>query len=290
MTTAFGMNRPPGTSGLSGREAQACHGSLAEMSADYGRSAELWRSGLDHIYRRFARAFLGTVPIDLAGRRVVDVGAGTGALSAELVMLGAAPVAVDLSRAMLEEARQMSPGVVTTVADAVHLPLGADSADAVLSAFLINHLPEPHLLLAEAARVALRGGLVTVMTFAAGDGHPAKAAVDEVAGRFGWRPPTWFEEQRRWAGLTDTPEGLVGQAERASLPVGGLQVIDVEAGPLNAAELVGWRLGHAHLAGFVTRLAPDDRDRLLAEAKEAVGPLPQSLRRELLILSSRLRA
>ena len=59
----------------------------------------------------------------------------------------------------------------------------------------------------------------------------------------------------------------MGQAERASLPVGGLQVIDVEAGPLNAAELVGWRLGHAHLAGFVTRLAPDDRDRLLAEAR-----------------------
>ncbi len=260
------------------------------MSADYGRSAELWRSGLDHIYRRFARAFLEVVPIDLAGRRVVDVGAGTGALSAELLTVGADPIAVDLTPSMLREARQTAPGVTSAAADAVHLPLRAGSADAVLSAFLINHLPMPHLVLTEATRVAGRGGLVAVMTFAAADGHPAKAAVDEVARRFGWRPPTWFEEQKRWAELTDTPGGLLGQAERASLPVSGFQVIDVEAGPLNAAELVGWRLGHAHLAGFVSRLAPDDRHRLLAEAREAVGPLPQSLRRELLILSSRLRA
>jgi ubiquinone/menaquinone biosynthesis C-methylase UbiE len=260
------------------------------MSVDYGRSAGLWTSGLDHIYRRFAGAFVRAAPIDVAGCRVVDVGAGTGALSAELRLVGVDPLAVDLSSAMLRQARALSADLRTVVADAVRLPLAPKSIDALYSAFLINHLPEPHLLLAEATRVVVGGGLVMVMTFAAGGDHPAKVAVDEVARRWGWRPPAWFEEQRRWAAQTDTPEALARHAERAALPVTDLRVIEVEAGPLTPAELVAWRLGHAHLAGYVTQLAPDVRHQLVRHAVESVGSCPQPLGRELLILSSRLPA
>jgi demethylmenaquinone methyltransferase/2-methoxy-6-polyprenyl-1,4-benzoquinol methylase len=260
------------------------------MSDDYGRSAELWRTGLDHVYRRFARALVGSAPATLRSLRVVDAGAGTGALSTELRAVGAEPIALDISPSMLGQARAGLDGLPMVAADALHLPLATQCADALLSAFLINHVPEPSLLLAEAARVVRRGGLVMAMTFAAGFDHPAKAAVDEVARGRGWQAPEWFEEQRRWAALTETPGGLADQAARAGLPAPGIRVIEVEAGPLTPRELVGWRLGHAHLAGFFIALSEESRDELLHEAEEAVGPGPQSLRRELLILSSRLPA
>jgi ubiquinone/menaquinone biosynthesis C-methylase UbiE len=260
------------------------------MSADYGRSADLWRSGLDPVYRRFAHALVGTAPVDLAGLRVVDVGAGTGALSSELLASGADPIAVDASPVTLGQARGALGGLRAVAGDAVRLPLATHCADALLSAFLINHLPQPSLLLAGAARVVRPGGLVMAMTFAAGVDHPAKTAVDEVARRRGWQVPAWFDEQKRWAALTDTPTGLADQAERAGLPVSDVRVIDVEAGPLTPRELVGWRLGHAHVAGFVSGLGGDARHQLFREAEEAVGPGPQSLRRELLVLSSHLPA
>lgn len=257
------------------------------MSADYGRSAGLWSSGLDRIYRRFAAAFVAAAPVGLAGMRVLDAGAGTGALSAELRSVGAQPVAVDLSPPMLRQASALAVDLPVVAADAVRLPLAPGRFDALLSAFLINHLPEPHLLLAEAARVVGPGGLIMVTTFGASGDHPAKAAVDAVARRYGWCPPAWFEAQQRWATQTDTPAGLRGQAQRADLPVVDLAVVEVDAGPLTPSQLAAWRLGHAQLAGFVTRLARLDRLRLFRDAEEAVRPFPHSLRRELLVLSSR---
>ncbi len=74
------------------------------------------------------------------------------------------------------------------------------------------------------------------------------------------------------------------------MPVTDLRVLEVDAGPLSPRELVGWRLGHAHMAGFVTRLAIGDRRRLVSQAERAVGPVPQTVRRRLLILSSQVPA
>ncbi len=260
------------------------------MSFDYGRSAERWRSELEHIYRRFGRALVRAVPVGLTGRRVLDLGAGTGALSGELWASGAVPIATDISPLMLVQARGVARGLRVVGADALHLPFARHEFDVSLSAFLINHLPEPWLQLAEAARVTRRGGVLMTMTFAAGDDHPAKEAVDEVAGRLGWQAPAWFDEQKRWATLTDTPGGLAHQAGKAGVPVSEIQTVAVDAGPLTPRELVGWRLGHAHMAEFLARLPVGDRRRLVVEAERAVGPGRQPLRRELLILSSHLSA
>jgi SAM-dependent methyltransferase len=191
---------------------------------------------------------------------------------------------------MLSQARQDIVGLPVVAADAVHLPIVSQSVDASLSAFLVSHLPEPYLLLAEAARVTRRGGLVMAMTFAAGDDHPAKHAVDEVARRMGWHAPGWLDEQKRWAALTDTPAGLVHQAEKAGIPASEVRAFAVDAGRLTPGELVAWRLGHAHMAGYVTQLDLGDRNRLVSEVERAVGPGPQRLRRELLVLSSHLPA
>jgi len=52
---------------------------------------------------------LGCLPPDLSSRRVLDAGCGTGALSVEAALRGAAVLAVDLSPALVQLARERLP-------------------------------------------------------------------------------------------------------------------------------------------------------------------------------------
>lgn len=175
-------------------------------------------------------------------------------------------------------------------ADAIRLPFGCRCFDAVLAGFLLNHVPEPWRLLAEATHVTRPQGILMAMTFAAGDEHRAKAAVEGVARRWGWASPAWYDEQRRWAALTDTTAGLKDQAEKAGLKAATVDIVEVDAGPRTAMELTHWRLGMAHMAELVTSLSPVQRQDLAAEAAQAIGAQVLPLSRELLILSIHLPA
>jgi SAM-dependent methyltransferase len=221
---------------------------------------------------------------------VLDLGAGTGAVSAQLHAVGARPLALDASRLMLTTARRRSASLPAVVADATRLPFLDHCFDAALAGFVLNHVPEPWRVLAEAARVTRQRGVLMAMTFAAGDEHPAKTAVESVAARWGWEPPLWYQEQRGWAALTGTAAGLQAQAKKAGLEAANVDLIDVSAGLRSAVELANWRLGMAHMAEFTMALPRTQRQRLVAEAAEAVGPQAQPLRREVLVLSSHLPA
>ena len=74
--------------------------------APLGRIRATVRAGRD----RMRATLLGWLPEDLHGRRVLDAGCGTGAVSVELARRGAEVVAVDLSPTLLELARERLPG------------------------------------------------------------------------------------------------------------------------------------------------------------------------------------
>jgi len=260
------------------------------MARDYDEAARGWRSGPGPLYECFARRLVARAPMPLAGARVLDLGAGTGALAGALADAGAVAVAADLSPAMARALRAGAPGTAVVVSDATRLALADACMDAVASAFVLNHVPAPHRLLAEAARVTRPGGWVLATTFAAGDDHPAKRVVDDVAAAWGWHEPPWYGEQRRWAALTDTPAGLAAQARAAGLLRAHVERVEADTGPLTAADVVAWRLGHAHLAGFVRSLPSATRARLAAEAEARLGPGPHELRRMLLMLSIQVAA
>jgi ubiquinone/menaquinone biosynthesis C-methylase UbiE len=260
------------------------------MSADYELGADLWRSGPELVYRRFARALVREAPVRLTGLRVLDLGAGTGAVSTELRAAGASPVAVDSSEAMIRIARRDHEGLEAAVADVFRLPFADATFDGSFAGFLLNHMKHPHLALVEAARVTRSEGLLMTTTFAEGDDHPAKRTVEMVAANWGWEAPSWYRAQTRWAKQTDTPEGLERQARRAGLVVADVLNVRVDAGPVGAKELVLWRLGHAHMAAFTSKLNDRDLSRLMIEAETAIGPGNHCLRRQLLILSIRVPA
>jgi ubiquinone/menaquinone biosynthesis C-methylase UbiE len=96
------------------------------------------------------------------GHRVLDVGCGPGALTAELVRrLGATAVAaVDPSEQFAAAAEERHPGVDVRVAAAEALPFADGEFDEVLAQLVVHFMNDPVRGLAEMARVTREGGVV----------------------------------------------------------------------------------------------------------------------------------
>jgi SAM-dependent methyltransferase len=113
--------------------------------------------------RLVAKEFLSWLAVT-PGKRWLDVGSGTGALSG-MILAMASPAqvdAVDRSDGFVAYAREQvkDPRVRFEVADAQALPSPADSYDAIVSGLALNFVPDPARAAAEMARVARSGATV----------------------------------------------------------------------------------------------------------------------------------
>ncbi len=125
---------------------------LAPRYRDFNRWASL---GMDQRWRRVAvREIAGS-------RRVLDVGAGTGELTALAAKSGARVVGIDISAEMLHGARRRDLGRAWIQASGDNLPFRSGSFDAVISAYVFRNLFRAGILeasLREARRVLAPGG------------------------------------------------------------------------------------------------------------------------------------
>jgi SAM-dependent methyltransferase len=98
-----------------------------------------------------------------AGQRVLDVGCGPGALTAELVArLGPDAVsAVDPSEPFVAAARERHPGVDVQRATAEQLPFEDEEFDAALAQLVVHFMTDPVAGLREMARVTRKNGVVS---------------------------------------------------------------------------------------------------------------------------------
>ena len=111
---------------------------------------------------RVAPLFLSWLAVP-EGRRWLDVGCGTGALCAEILRHAnpAALTGVDPSEGFLAMARQRLPGSVRLLTgSAASLPLPDHAVDVVVSALVLNFIPDICGGLAEMTRVTAPDGLV----------------------------------------------------------------------------------------------------------------------------------
>lgn len=108
--------------------------------------------------------------IGLHGKHVADIGCGGGLLSEAMAKRGAQVTGVDMSTEVLDVARlhllESSPLQVTYLQmTAEELAQGSPgSFDAVTCMELLEHVPDPALLIAACARLAKPGGSVIVST------------------------------------------------------------------------------------------------------------------------------
>jgi SAM-dependent methyltransferase len=89
-----------------------------------------------------------------SGDRVLDVGAGTGALTAELVARGASVAAADPSPEFVAVLRERFPSVEVEEAPAESLPWGAGVFDVALAQLVVAFMSDAPAAIAEMARVA----------------------------------------------------------------------------------------------------------------------------------------
>lgn len=91
-----------------------------------------------------------------AGMRVLDVGAGTGALTAELVARGASVAAADPSPEFVAVLRERFPNLEAEEAPAESLPYGAGVFDLALAQLVVAFVSDGPAAITEMARVARR--------------------------------------------------------------------------------------------------------------------------------------
>ncbi len=93
------------------------------------------------------------------GKKVLDIGCGTGRVCGYLKSYGAKVTGTDISEKMLMEARKKHRDIEFVRADANNLPFKDNTFDAVTAMFLIVHMKDPLLFFREAYRVLKEGGV-----------------------------------------------------------------------------------------------------------------------------------
>lgn len=259
----------------------------SSMGEAYSRSGAAWEDGPMRVYGRLAGAVVARCPVPLAGARVLDLGAGTGAASRAVLAQGGRPVALDVAVGMMAAGRAAGLPVPAVAGDALRLPFPPGAFGAVVAAFSLNHVVDLAAALAEAVRVLAPGGGLVASGYSVRDSHPVKAAVEAALAERGWVAPAWYDDLRGRAipGMA-TVEAATGAAADAGLAAEAVDVV-VDMDDLEPADLVAWRLGMAHCAPYVDSLPPAMREELQARSLELLGPGPPPLRRAVVILTAR---
>ena len=137
-------------------DAVKSHGLFKYLSSVYDIVAKISMLGQ---YNRLRRQLLGKITIT-KGKRILDLGSGTGYLGEKLSP--ADVVSVDISIDMLRRARLKSKGEFV-VADAHRLPFKEGRFDAVVSSFAMHEVARPFEVLSEMFRILRPGGEIAVM-------------------------------------------------------------------------------------------------------------------------------
>ena len=172
-----------------------------------------------HHYVTAAGADLVEVLDPQAGERVLDLGCGTGQLSAQIAAAGAEVIGIDLSAEMIEAARKQFLGLSFAVGDARDFYF-AEPFDAVFSNAALHWVKSPEAALARIAACLRPGGrFVAELGGARNVATISRALLDQLATR-GFYPqlPWYFPSLGEYARLVEQAGLRVAYASHFSRP------------------------------------------------------------------------
>jgi SAM-dependent methyltransferase len=229
-------------------------------------------------YMRFMGKYsepLAVLFADLAGvrpgQRLLDVGCGPGALTAELVSrTGADAVsAVEPSASFAAAAHDRLPGVDIRQAAAEQLPFPGDAFDATLAQLVVHFMADPVTGLHEMGRVTRPGGVVAACVW------------DHAGGR---GPLTAFwSAARELDPAVDDESGLAGVREGhlaslfAQAGLGGVQATKLTVRVRHAGFGSWWEpftLGVGPAGAYLASLDPDRQEALCERCQQRLSAGP----------------
>jgi SAM-dependent methyltransferase len=118
------------------------------------------------------------------GTRLLDLGAGRGAVTGPALARGAQVIAVDAAPGMVARLAADHPEAKVLLMDVHYLDFPAAGFDVVVAAFVLGLVENPAAVVAEVSRVLSPGGQVTIAT-AGGEQQTELAEPDPVPGLYG---------------------------------------------------------------------------------------------------------
>ena len=191
-------------------------------------------------------------------RRVLELAAGTGVLTRELLATGTADVtATDLNEAMVEFGRRHVPDATWQAADALDLPFDAERFDVVVCQFGVMFFPDKPAAHAEARRVLEPGGSLFLTSWGTIVGHEFETAVVAGLGRVFPDDPPRF--------LQSVPHGYADAAVVvADLRAGGFEQVSAETVTLEGQAASAVDLATGYCTGTPLRAEIEARGDLAA--------------------------
>ncbi|EWM11385.1 class I SAM-dependent methyltransferase [Kutzneria sp. 744] len=211
--------------------------------------AASWTGDMPQAYARWlVPAVFQPFAVDLARRasahaprRVLELAAGTGVLTRELVVAlpHAEVTATDLNEDMVQAGRLLVPQAAWQQTDAMHLPFDDARYDLVACQFGVMFLPDKPAAFAEARRVLTPDGTALVNTWDTLDSHDfQRALVAALVEVFPDDPPTF---------MGTVPHGYADVDRVVSdLEAGGMRCVAVDSVTLegHAESVAGLAAGY----------------------------------------------
>lgn len=200
------------------------------------------------------------------GPRVLDLGAGTGKLTATLAEMGADVAAVEPDRAMLDELRRAQPQVTALAGSAESIPLPDGSVDAVLASNAM-HWFDMAVAGPEIARVLAPGGVLAGLWNTLDDDVDWVAGLAQVSGpaAIGPRdtPASWRTETADLHLPTTDAPARFDSPQQAGFPHGQLRTAD------SLVATLGTRAG-------MLVMADEERESALARIRRYLATRPET--------------
>ncbi|MET8906416.1 class I SAM-dependent methyltransferase [Micromonospora sp. NPDC004551] len=232
------------------------------LSSSFGTAAAAYAEHRPDYARAAVRWALDPAP----GLRVLDLGAGTGKLTAALVALGADVVAVEPDPAMLAELRRALPAVRALPGSAEEIPLPDASVDAVLAGNAL-HWFDMAVAGPEIARVLAPGGILAGLWNVMDNRVDWVAGLERVGGSAAIGPRDTLSN---WRAATDDlhlpgagQPARFGSPEQAEFPHGQRRTADSLVATL------------ATRAGMLVMPAAD-REATLGRIRALLGDTPET--------------
>jgi SAM-dependent methyltransferase len=230
----------------------AAAAAYAEHRPDYARAAVRWA--------------LEPAP----GRQVLDLGAGTGKLTATLIELGYDAIAVEPDAAMLAELRSTLPGVRAVPGSAEAIPLPDSSVDAVIAGHAM-HWFDMDLAGPEIARVLVPDGILAGLWNVVDNRIDWISALEQIGGQAALGPRDTLASWRAATAGLHLPSGgklaFFGAAEQAEFAHGQVRTADSLVATL------------ATRAGMLV-MPEQERDATLGRIRSFLASRPETARGE----------